>query len=397
MTHPERRQARSIDCPGRAAAFTDLVYQGKGGAGELHAELGRINAQSDPPPPGYKVLIGDMHGHTNLSDGRPDIDSYFRSLRDKARVDFAAISDHDHGGVGRPCLWEGSPSKWDLIREKVRAYDQPGVFTTLLAYERDSYPYYVNLVIYYASDDGELFRGVRDGELTSDELRALLARDDVIVVPHDTYSPTKGADFTRLPLELHTPFLEIYSRGDACEYWDNPGMGEKDAAPGGFWQDALKRGSRMGVIGGSDDHSCQNGLTTDAPYPDKYPGLTGVWAASNTRADIFAALKARRTFAFMGGRMEIDFRINGHWMGEQITLGADEDVALWYDVKADAAIRRVTVVKNCRDAVRICRAPRQLLFDYRREQETDVYYLRVELEDGRFGWTSPIWVSRAWE
>ena len=31
------------------------------------------------------------------------------------------------------------------------------------------------------------------------------------------------------------------------------------------------------------------------------------------------------------------------------------------------------------------------IIDYRQEQETDCYYLRVELEDGRCGWTSPIW------
>ena len=30
------------------------------------------------------------------------------------------------------------------------------------------------------------------------------------------------------------------------------------------------------------------------------------------------------------------------------------------------------------------------IIDYRQEQETDCYYLRVELEDGRCGWTSPI-------
>ena len=38
--------------------------------------------------------------------------------------------------------------------------------------------------------------------------------------------------------------------------------------------------------------------------------------------------------------------------------------------------------------------PSQLIFDYERESETDCYYLRVELEDGRFGWSSPVWVSR---
>ena len=37
---------------------------------------------------------------------------------------------------------------------------------------------------------------------------------------------------------------------------------------------------------------------------------------------------------------------------------------------------------------------KELIFDYEQEQDTDSYYIRVELQDGRFGWTSPIWVER---
>ena len=42
-------------------------------------------------------------------------------------------------------LWDG---KWDIIREKTAEYNEPGKFTTILAYERDSYPWYNNLVVY---------------------------------------------------------------------------------------------------------------------------------------------------------------------------------------------------------------------------------------------------------
>ena len=52
----------------------------------------------------------------------------------------------------------------------------------------------------------------------------------------------------------------------------------------------------------------------------------------------------------------------------------------------------MTLVKNCRNYV-VFTTGKQLIFDYCQEQPTDYYYLRVELEDGRFGWTSPIWVE----
>ena len=398
MKHPDKYLAKRYDTPNRSAAFTDAVYCK---ADAASADLNAAWRSLDPPAPELIPLVGEMHGHTNLSDGRPDIDTYFRNIRDLAGLDFAVLTDHDHGGVGRPALWEGNPSKWDLIKSKAAEYCRPGKFSTLLGYERDSYPFYNNLVLYFRDADADMVRGVRDGEITEQELRALLARDDVITCPHDTYSLTSNADFLALPTELHTPFIEVISRGDAAEYMGNPAGATYACCEGGFWQDALRKGSKMGVIGGSDDHSGMNGrVDSSLPYPQKYPGVTGVWARENTPAAIFEALRAKRTYAFMmgerdgemGGRMEIDFRINGHYMGEVISRADYRELHVFYRVKADVPVKRVTLVKNCRNYVSLAAAS-ELIVDYKQESACDCYYLRVELADGRFGWTSPVWVQ----
>lgn len=398
MKHPDKYLAKRYDTPNRSAAFTDAVYCK---ADATSADLNDAWRSLDPPAPELIPLVGEMHGHTNLSDGRPDIDTYFRNIRDLAGLDFAVLTDHDHGGVGRPALWEGSPSKWDLIKSKAAEYCQPGKFSTLLGYERDSYPFYNNLVLYFRDADADMVRGVRDGEITEQELRVLLARDDVLACPHDTYSLTSNADFLALPTELHTPFIEVISRGDAAEYMGNPAGATYACCEGGFWQDALRKGSKMGVIGGSDDHCGMNGRVDPAQdYPQKYPGVTGVWARENTPAAIFEALRAKRTYAFMmgerdgkmGGRMEIDFRINGHYMGEVISRADYRELHVFYRVKADVPVKRVTLVKNCRNYVSLAAAS-ELIVDYKQESACDCYYLRVELADGRFGWTSPVWVQ----
>ena len=392
MQHPERKQARGIDTPGRSRRFTDAVYSGAGDAKALYAELQAAQHAFDPPPPEYKLFIGEMHGHTSLSDGDPDIDRYFTHLRDELKLDFGAVSDHDHGGVGKPELWVGSPSKWDIIQEKVKEYYRPGTFTTLLAYERDAYPYYNNMVIYYRGHEGKMFRGVHDGEITAAELRSLLADKNILVIPHDTYYLSAGADFNAIPTELIPPLIEIYSRGDATEYMGNPANDLDALIEGGWWQDALRKGAHMGCIAGSDDHFCKNGvILKDVPYPHNFPGLTGVWATENTAEGIFDALRARRCYGFMGGNVRIDFRINGHWMGEAFACPARQERTVWYNITADADVRRVTVVKNCRDQC-IFGQPSMLYFDYRQEREEDCYYLRIELADGRFAWTSPIWI-----
>ncbi|MBQ9337300.1 MAG: DUF3604 domain-containing protein [Lentisphaeria bacterium] len=393
MHHLEKKNARSVDMPGRCREFTDMVYSGaQPDPKQYRQKLRAVPDKFAPPPMEYSLFCGEMHGHTNLSDGLPDIDDYFRTIRDRAKFDFGALTDHDHGGVGKDPLWAGG--KWEKIQAKVREYYEPGKFTTLLAYERDSYPYFNNLVIYYRSGTGELFRGVRDGEITGAELSALLKREDILVVPHDSYRLSAGCDFLTLPPELMPPLLEIYSCSDCAEYFDHP-LHKDTWVRGGSWQDALQRGAKMGVVGGSDDHAGTPGLDhPDADVMRRFRGVTGVWAKENTREAIFDALKARRCFAYMGNeRMSLDFRINGHCMGESFVLEPGETRNIWIDFRAPEAIERVTLVKNCRDMVILYGQGKQLLFDYRQETPCDCYYIRAITEKGRYCWSSPIWIA----
>ena len=396
MNHPEKKIAKSIDMPGRCRKFTDMVYSGKDPDPErLLREVFASERDFDPPVPEYRLFCGEMHCHSNLSDSPcPQVtpDTCYRSIRDVAKLDFGALSDHDHGGVGRAELWDDG--KWECVRHKAAEYYEQGRFTSLVAYERDSYPYFNNMVVYYRGADGEMVRGVRDGEITKSELAALLKRDDVLVIPHDTYCLSAGADFSTLPPELFPPLMEIYSCSDCAEYFGHP-LHKDSWVRGGSWQDALRRGAKMGVIGGSDDHVGTPGQDLpDEPYPFCYRGVTGVWAKENTREAIFDALKARRCFAYMGNdRMYLDFRINGHWMGEEFTVAPGDERAIWIDFRCSEKIQSVTLMKNCREHVILYDRGRQMIFDYRQETPCDCYYVRAITEKGRYCWSSPIWVA----
>jgi hypothetical protein len=137
-----KKKPRKMDCPHRNRAVTDIVY---GGTGSKPSQMTDVRSKLSPPASEYNIYWGELHGHTNLSDGTIDIDTYFRTAHDKAHLDFCALTDHDHGGVGKPELWDAD--KWNLIQDKVGEYNQPGSFVTILGYERDSYPWYNNLVL----------------------------------------------------------------------------------------------------------------------------------------------------------------------------------------------------------------------------------------------------------
>lgn len=386
---------RHFTHPSRDRAYTEIVY---GGATVSPGELGEYIASCRPAPSPYRLFWGEIHGHTELSDGRGTLDDYFQAARDVAGLDFCAVTDHDHGGVGRPELWG---DKWELTRQKVAEYHDPGRFVTLLAYERDSTPWYSNLCLYYRDAIGEMVRGAQDGEITRDELADLLARDDVITIPHHTTTLSQGVNFECIAPELMTPLMEVYSKWGTSEYFGNPRPTQHES-PFGHWQDALELGARMGCVAGSDVHGPHPGLDHHVGGNLRYdePGLVAVLAEELTREAIFDALRTRRCYGSAGARIEIDFRISGAFMGQEAAVPRGEPRRIYLQVAGDGPLQRVDTVKNARDyfvehADGATDRYELTVDDYKAERDTDYYYVRVTRTDGRQAWSSPIWVTGA--
>ena len=286
MKHQDRKLARRFDTPYRSRIFTEKVYSGVSDDAEaLKKEVFDIPKRFYPAKCEYNIYYGELHGHSCLSDGEPTPDDYYKNIRDNVKFDFGALTDHDHGGVGKAELYG---EKWEEVKAYAKKYCEHGKFTTILGYERDSYPWYNNGIVYFNSHDADMLPYEKMGDMNRRELLDVLSRDDAIFVPHDTYSLDSGADFMAIPPECMTPLIEIYSRGDSAEYFGNPYNECYPQVEGGFWHDALLRGAKMGVIAGSDDHSGRNGLFRDE-YSGlkKFPGITGVLAKENTPEAIF--------------------------------------------------------------------------------------------------------------
>ena len=398
MIHKDRKISRRFDVVYRNHATTKEVY-----SSENADPIKMQSSMEDKYPPfsEYNIYFGELHGHTNLSDASPDIDSYFITARDEAKLDFCAVTDHDHGGIKNAELWG---EKWELTKQKVRQYHENGEFVTILAYEKDAYPWYNNLVLYYNNDEGEIVRSETDGEINRAELEELLAREDIITVPHTTAFLHSGCDFAKMPPELMTSLIEVYSRWGTAEYFGNPNP-ERIETLGGFWQDALERGAKMGCISGSDDHTGTPGLINSGPTTHsnlRYgnPGMVAVLAKELTRESIFEALKERRCYATSGARITLDFRINGNVMGSEITLEKEKEREIFIGVKnEDSNIKTITLVCNSEDVIVIrengeTNDYKELIYDYQPQRDCDYYYIRVELMDGRMAWSSPIWVAQ---
>ena len=118
----------------------------------------------------------------------------------------------------------------------------------------------------------------------------------------------------------------------------------------------------------------------------------GVWARALDRDAIFEALWNRRVYATTSQRTWLQFSVNGHPMGSQIT--APGDLSIQIEAASESPIARLDVVCNGQDAQTF--TPRQRATTWRVQVKAPAkpswYYVRVTRQDGHLAWSSPVWV-----
>ena len=137
-----------------------------------------------------------------------------------------------------------------------------------------------------------------------------------------------------------TPVVEIYSEHGNSEDDRGPftffthSMGGRDTA--NTARAALAAGLRFGFVGSSDDH---------AGFPGAYgEGLMAALVTEFTREGIFEAIRARRTYALTGDRIELDFTVEGAPMGASIEAGKQASVS--FDVRGRDELDVVEVIQD---------------------------------------------------
>ena len=153
---------------------------------------------------------------------------------------------------------------------------------------------------------------------------------------------------------------------------------------------ALRAGLKLGLVGVSDDHH------TDQPPLLMGTGLTGCPADSLTRANILAALRARRCWATSGERITMDLSTKGVGMGGEVTATIGESVPVTFEARWASAPIRLEILRNgdvaaeteCAGPGCVFSAPVEIVEERRR--------LRTRAAAERKGrWSSPVWVRGA--
>jgi len=160
----------------------------------------------------------------------------------------------------------------------------------------------------------------------------------------------------------------------------------------------LKKGHKFGFIGASDDHRY---------IPGHGGALTGIYAKELTRQGLFEALKARRNFATTGSRIIIEFRVSGHFMGEEFST--QEHPRIFVHAIGETPIISLSIYRNSALIYSTTHNRKEVVLNFIDKEinrGSYFYYVRVKQRGtlqkyphnisqarGNLGWSSPVWVN----
>lgn len=291
----------------------------------------------------FKIFWGDLHNHNSVGYAQGSLNRAFEIA--KSYLDFFAFTPHSQWHdmpkmeEDKHLKWvdgfKETKNRWSEVQKLCADYNKTGEFITFPAYEWHS-SYYGDYCIIFPYDYAPLiiFKDIKS-------LQKFANQEGAVLMPHHPgyRQGRRGANFDFLDSEV-SPILEIYSEH---------GNAERDNAPhqyirhsmGGCWtkntlEYALASGHRIGVIANTDDH---------LGYPGAYgEGLAAVLAEELSRESIFDAIQRRRTYGVTGDRIKLNFKLNGHFMGEEIPFSTERDM----DIRVSGwdKIDRVEIIKN---------------------------------------------------
>jgi hypothetical protein len=348
-----------------------------------------LSARSNPicpeaAPAGLALYYGEIHSHTELSDGGGLPEDSYRWARDVEGLDFSALADHFEDGQSYNYTLE---DKWEITRRVAEQFNNPGTFVSLLGYEIGTLERHRN--VYFPDAEGRMIVQGADGEtVTMDNVYDKLAGTDYLLIPH---APKfHGIDWRAKHVPERQRLVEI------CSNW-----GISEAGGPKSVRHALDLGLKLGFTGGTDNHAAE-------PGAEKWGGgITAVFAPELTRRAIFDALVARRTVAIRGERMIVTFAVNGVFMGEEGTSRPGEARCVQARVIASDPIQEVRVIRNGEEIYTLPGNGREDVTLNWEDQDTAdqlipvreltderfmYYYLRVETVNGGLAWASPVWI-----
>jgi hypothetical protein len=211
-------------------------------------------------------------------------------------------------------------------------------FTALLGYEWHS-SQFGDYCLVFPEDQPDLYLPDH-----VDKLLRFASEKKALAIPHHlAYARGwRGANFDHFTAGV-SPVVEIFSEHGCSEsVSSNVGDFIRHSMGGRVTENTverqLNRGLRFGFVASSDDHR---------GYPGAYgEGLLAVWAPSPSAGSLIDSIRKRRTYAVTGDRILLDFTLNNHPMGSELSYVKERQ----FDIKVHSpdSIKMIELIRNGR-------------------------------------------------
>lgn len=337
----------------------------------------------------YNIYFGQLHSHTNVSDGMGTVEEAFTYASKQAeQIDFLAITDHSNlfDNDTQATIKDGSMStEWVQSHSLADQFTDEN-FVAIYGYEMTwsgGTPGHMNTF----NTDGFLSRNTTNytngakSSLTNYYEQLKLVPDSISMFNHpgNTFGDFYDFGYYDEEIDKQISLIEV-------------GNGEGAIGSSGYFASyeyytrALDKGWHVAPTNNQDNHK---GLWGDANT-----GRTVVLADTLTRDSIYDALRNMRTYATEDHDLKIWYTLNGADMGTIFeTVQSDVDIQVEVEDLTDP-IGKVEVIVNGGLSVaskNVSDKTGLLTFDL--EADYSYYYIRVTELDGDIAVTAPVWIS----
>ncbi len=360
----------------------------------------------------YQPYFGQLHSHTQYSDGSGTLDSalsYIRSLPNSANVQFVAFTDHSNyfDSKNAPNV-EAALYDTSLVKDSDASHSWKTYKDTIAQFNED------NAGDMVAIGGFEMTWSGGPGHINTFNTPGIVSRNNSTLNNKTADAGMKAYYALLSQAEGATSISQFNHPGTTFgnfkdfNYWDpvidsrmymvEVGNGEGQIGAGGYYPSyeqyimALDKGWHLAPTNNQDNHKGKWGNANDA--------RDVILTDSFTEEGIYEAIRALRMYATEDKNLELTYTVNGLMMGSSITEVPDKlniEVTV-NDPDSSDSIAKVEVVANSGKVAYTWDNAAQLSsgkLSVTLDPSYSYYFIRVTQKDGDLAVTSPVWVGES--
>jgi len=360
----------------------------------------------------YQLYFGQLHSHTQYSDGSGTLDSalsYIRSLPVSANVQFVAFTDHSNyfDSKNAPNV-EAALYDTSLVKDSDASHSWKTYKDTIAQFNEDNAGSMVAIggfEMTWSGGPGHINTFNTPGIVSRNNKTLNNKTDDAgMKAYYALLSQTEGANSISQFNHPGTTFGNFKDFSywnpviDSRMYMVEVGNGEGQIGAGGYYPSyeqyimALDKGWHLAPTNNQDNHQGKWGNANDA--------RDVILTDNFTEEGIYDAIRALRMYATEDKNLELGYTVNGLMMGSSIkTVPGKLDIEVSvYDPDRTDSIAKVEVVVNSGKVAHVWDDPAEFksgTLSVTLAPEYSYYFIRVTQKDGDLAVTSPVWVGES--